>query len=181
MTSLQTYHVEDWAEFIEKNDIDLHCPACKGEGTIPGKTEDEEHKDCEECSGSGYMEILWDTIWNTGFHANCDGPKLPAEAHGVAIFEYDGMIWFGLQGCGMDLTPHLAAAWADTFPDCEWLPEQFIVTGCNLRGGYIESCLGKPMARRIYALIGKTIKGAKRQAAYLAEDLKVARKRLAAK
>jgi hypothetical protein len=165
MTSLQIYHVEDWGKFIEENDIDLSCPKCHGEGGA-----------CEECSGSGYMEIMWDTIWDTGFSSQ--SVRTPSECHGVAIFERNGNVWFGLQGCGMDMTPQLAAAWLETFPDCQWLPEQFIVTGTNLRSGYIESCVGKKLARRIYTLIGKTIKGTRQQAAWLAEDLKQARKSL---
>jgi len=169
MTALQIYHVEDWGQFIEENDIDLRCPACKGEGTI-------DEACCEECSGTGYMEIMWDTIWDTGFHAN--GRQLPAEAHGVGMFKHEGNVWFGLQGCGMDMTPHLAAAWIEAFPDCQWLPDQFLVTGTNLRAGYIESCVGKKVARRIYTVIGKTIKGMRQQAAWLAEDLKQARKHL---
>jgi hypothetical protein len=79
----------------------------------------------------------------------------------------------------MDCTPFLASAWLQMFPDCQWLPEQFIVEGCNLRGGYIESCLGRKQARKVYVLIGKTIQGTRRRARFLAEDLKVARKHLA--
>jgi hypothetical protein len=172
MPALEIYHVEDWGQFIEENNIDLHCPTCKGEGQV-------NEENCEECGGSGYMDIMWNTIWNTGYHT--DGRQLPAEAQGVAIFEHDGHVWFGLQGCGMDMTPHLAAAWIETFPDCQWLPDQFLGNGTNLRGGYVESCVGKKMARRIYTIIGKTIKGMRQQAAFLAEDLKEARKHLSKK
>lgn len=176
MGSLQTYQVENWGEFITENEIDLLCPSCKGRGSADyGCGPDTE--ECEKCNGSGYMEILWNTIWNTGFHATPKHPT-PAEAHGVAVFEWDDHIWFGLQACGMDMTPHLAACWLEMFPDCQWLPDQFIVTGVNLRGGYVETCVGKKVARRIYALMGKTIKGMRQQAAYLAEDLKAARQHL---
>lgn len=168
MARLETYHVDDWAKFIEENDIDLSCPVCRGE-----------KDECEECSGTGYLEIMWNTIWDTGFHAG--SRSIPASIHGVAAFEHNGNVWFGLQGCGMDMTPYLAAAWVELFPDCQWLPEQFIGNSTNLRGGYIESCVGKKLARRIYAVIGKTVKGMRQQATWLAEDLKEARKRMSAK
>lgn len=174
MRSLETYQVEDWSAFIAENDIDLSCPTCKGLG------ENEDTREgCEDCGGSGYIEVMWNTIWNTGFHSA--GRSLPWECGSVFAFEHERHVWFGLGACGMDLTPHLAEAWLELFPDCQWLPDQFIVTGTNLRLGYVESCVGKKTARRIYAKIGETIKGTRKQAAYLAEDLKEARKRLAAK
>jgi hypothetical protein len=179
---LQTYHVEDWGEFIDKESIDLQCPKCKGKGTVAGNDDagkDLEDTDCEECSGSGYIEPMWNTIWNTGFHFT-DG-SMPREVGTVFAFNWDGHIWFGLTGCGMDLTPHLAQTWMTIFPQCDWLPEQFIVEGCNLRGGYVESCLGKKDARKVYALIAKSIKGMRRQAANLAQDLKAVRQHMARK
>lgn len=167
MQTLETYQVEDWGKFIEEHDIDLSCPACQG------------CEDCEDCGGRGYMEPLWDTIWNTGFHYV--DQTLPCKFPNVFAFEYDDYVWFGLTCCGQDNTPYLAAAWLEMFPDCNWLPEQFIVTGVNLREGYVESCVGKRTARRIYAKVGDTIKGARRQLAFLAEDLKEARKHLTEK
>jgi len=172
MTSLGTLHVDDWEKFIEENDIDLACPTCHGEGIVG-------QDDCEDCGGAGYLEPMWNTIWNTGFHGCAE--HLPAESHGVIAFEYDNHVWFALAGCGMDMTPHLAAAWAELFPQCEWIPEQFCVEGLDLREGYVESCVGKEMARRIYKLMDGTIEGMRNYAERLAEDLKLARKRLAKK
>ena len=227
MRSLKTYDIEDWAEFIQKHDIDLTCSTCSGTGTVTGKKKCEEcdgtgkvecdecdgkGKDedgdeciycngtgkmecsdcdgtgeveddeecCEDCNGSGYIEPMWNTIWNTGFHAVA-GRKVPRQLGTVFAFEWDNEIWFGLSGCGMDCGPYLAAAWMEMFPDCEWLPEQFITEGCNLRGGYVESLLGKKEAKRVYALIANTIKGERRSLAFLAEDLKVARQRMSEK
>ena len=165
MTALQTYHVDDWAEFIQAHDIDLTCPTCRGE-----------KRDCNDCGGSGFVEVMWDTIWNTGYRngAQC----VPACLDNVFAFDWNGEIWFGLLGCGMDCTPFLALAWIKMFPDCRWLPDQFIGSGCNLRGGYIEACIGKNKARRVYTLMGRTIQGIRREAKNLADDLKEARKHL---
>jgi len=177
MQTLQTYQVADWGEFIQQNDIDLHCRHCQGQGRS------DEGEYCEECGGSGYIEPLWNTIWNTGFHATGEhGHPLPtADLPNVFVFKHDDYVWFGLTCCGMDCTPHLAAAWLEMFPDCTWLPENFIVEGTNLRQGYAETCVGTWMARRIYAKIGASIKGARQHLAILSEDLKEARKKLAEK
>ncbi len=165
MTALQTYHIDDWAEFITTHDIDLTYPTCKGE-----------KERCEDCDGSGYIEPLWNTIWNTGFSSGA--LSVPAYLGNVFAFDWDGEIWFGLTCCGMDCTPFLALAWIEMFPGCQWLPEQFTVTGVNLRSRYIESCIGKGKARKVYGLIGKTVKGMRQQTKYLAEDLRAARKHL---
>jgi hypothetical protein len=167
MGSLETYQVEDWAQFIEKEEIDRTCPACKGET-----------EKCEECNGSGYIEPMWNTIWNTGFHHCDNSPAVPTEVGPVFAFRWNDQIWFGLTGCGMDLTPHLAKAWITLFPECTWLPDQFIVRGVNLTQGYIVSCLGKTWARKVYRLIGKTIQAMRHEAAWLAKDLRVAREHL---
>ena len=159
MSALQMYHVDDWAEFITTHEIDLACPTCRSEG-------------CDDCT-DGYLESMWDRIWNTGFHSGA--LPVPSALGNVFAFDWDGEIWFGLSCCGMDCTPFLALAWVQTFPDCQWLPDQFIVGGCNLRGGYIESCIGRKDARKVYTLIGKTIKGMRREARNLADDLREAR------
>ena len=166
MGVLQTYHVDDWAEFIQAHDIDLTCPTCRGE-----------RERCNDCDGSGYIDPMWNTVWNTGFRNGAQ--SVPAYLGNVFAFDWDGEIWFGLLGCGMDCTPFLALAWIEMFPGCQWLPDQFIVGGCNLRGGYIESCIGRKNARKVYTLIGKTIKGMRREAKNLADDLRAARRHLA--
>jgi hypothetical protein len=165
MGALQTYNVDDWAEFIQAHDIDLTCPTCRGE-----------REDCDDCDGSGYIDPMWNTIWNTGFRTGAR--RVPTSLGNVFAFDWDGEIWFGLLGCGMDCTPFLALAWIEMFPGCQWLPDQFIVGGCNLRGGYIESCIGKSKARKVYALIRKTIQGMRREAKNLADDLRAARRHL---
>ena len=165
MTALETYHVDDWAEFIQAQEIDLTCPTCRGE-----------KENCDDCGGSGYMEPMWNTIWNTGYHNG--EQSVPAHFENVFAFDWNGKIWFGLSCCGMDCTPFLAQAWIEMFPDCQWLPDQFIVSGCNLSGGYIEACISKNKARRVYTLIGKTIRGMRREAKNLADDLREARTRL---
>jgi hypothetical protein len=165
MTTLKTFHVDDWADFIRANDIDLTCPMCRGD-----------KENCDDCSGVGYMTPMWNTIWNTGYQNGAQ--HVPAHLGDVFAFDWDGEIWFGLLGCGMDLTPCLAWAWIEMFPKCQWLPEQFIVSGGNLRGGYVEACIGKTKARRVYALIGKTIRSMRYEARSLADDLKEARNHL---
>ena len=59
MNALQTYHVDDWAAFIQDHDIDLTCLTCHGEG-------------CDDCT-DGYLEPMWNTVWNTGFHSGALG------------------------------------------------------------------------------------------------------------
>jgi hypothetical protein len=147
---LETKHIDDWHSFIESNGIEF----------IGVDLND--------------IETMQKTIWNTG---NSSSPiELPTERHGVVAFKHDGDIWFGQMCCGMDYTPYLALAWMEFFPDCQSLPDQFIVTGTNLRSGYIEACLSKKDARRVYAMIEQTIDGERRRLAYLEADLKEARK-----
>ncbi len=179
MTSLQTYHVEDWAKYLEENEIDLQCPTCKDK--LDGCEDCGALDACEDCSGSGYIEPLWNTVWNTGFRDTGENGQFPRESGSVFAFVKDSEIWFGLTCCGMDCTPFLAKAWLECFSDCPWLPEQFCVEGCNLRGGYVESCVGPQWARRIYRVMGSTVKMLRLQATRLAADLKEARKRLVKK
>ena len=177
--NLNTLHIEDWSEFIEKNNINLNCSECEGTGdievevecaicrgkgevatTVDGENTEEECKacggygttdeqeECEECDGRGQIEPMWNTVWDTGFHAE-RGFKL-APAPNVFAFEHDGYIWFGLTGCGMDFTPNLALAWVNTFPNCKWMPDNFWVGDCNLSGGYIQSCIGHVEALRVF-------------------------------
>lgn len=169
MNTLETHHVDDWAEFIERENIDLTCPHCNGEA-----------EDCEECGGIGYIEPMWNTIWNTGFSATSRDLSLPYEPDGLAVFafDWDGDIWFGLAGCGMNLTPHLAATWVETFPQCCWLPEQFHVRGINLTHGYVVSCVGAKRARKIYKLMARSAELYKNDANSLVAELKEARKHL---
>lgn len=186
---LETKHIEDWSEFIAQNDeinlqcsdcdgtgrvkpecgkcagtgvtdsaksfIGEDCPACNGNGTL-------EEEECDACGGDGYAEPMWNTIWNTGFSTNRHVPLFPGP--NVFAFAYEGEIWFGLTGCGMDFTPCLALAWINAFPDCNWLPDQFCVTGCNLTGGYISSCIGADNALRVYKLMESTYRGQLEQA-----------------
>ena len=168
---LETRHIEDWTEFIEENNIDLSCPVCKGEGT----TENGEY--CEDCSGTGYIEPMWNTIWNSGFHA---GDKYPAtkEDGNVFAFDYDDEVWLGLSCCGMDCTPYLAKAWMIMFPDCMWIPEQFCVRGCNLTHGYIVSCVGKSWARKIYKTMRVVYRQQIQDGRSALRELTIANKRL---
>jgi len=150
MKSLEARQIEDWGQFIEEHDIDLSCDECNGTGEVEVEDGDEK-EECQECSG-GYVEPLWNTVWDTGFHAaGRECPRQPAP--NTFAFEFDERIWLGLTCCGMDCTPFLALAWINLFPDCRWLPFEFHVTGCNLRGGYLQSCLGEADAKRVLEIM----------------------------
>lgn len=170
---LQTKHIESWGKFIEENEINLACPIC--EGACEVDDEKEGIKYCEECGGVGYIEPMWNTIWNTGFYAI--DYELPQEFGSVFAFEYNGEIWFGLSGCGMDLTPSLAAAWVEMF-DATWLPEQFMVTGINLTHSYVVSVVGKEKAAAIYKLMRDSWKSIINNANYNLKDLDEAEAKL---
>jgi hypothetical protein len=120
------------------------------------------------------IEPLWPVIWNTGFHAVC--VELPVKLPNVFAFEYDDYVWFGLTSCGQDNRPWLASAWATLFPDCDWVPDNFILTGIDLRGGYYATELGGKAAKKIYALIASTIEAKRRQLVFLEQDLREAKK-----
>ena len=145
MRSIDHKNVENWTEFIEENDIDFTCRDCKGEG-------------CEECE-EGSLIPMWNTIWDTGFYVS-DDHHLPCKpAPNVVAFQHDKHVWLGLTGCGMDCTPYLALAWLNLFPNCQWIPENYLVTGYNLTEGYIESCVGEEDAKRIYDVMASGMKG----------------------
>lgn len=164
---LNTMQVDDWSEFIEKTDLDLSCPACRGEGEVKDEKTGEVSC-CEDCGGSGFIEPLWNVIWYTGFTAKGD---LPRQCGEVFAFEHGGNVWLGLSACGMNLTPHLARAWLEFFPDCRWLPRQFCVTGVNLTHGYVASCIGDEDAARVYRVMEQTFKAEIRNAQDDLEDL----------
>lgn len=176
MVSLQKLQVEDWAKFAQGEDTNLACQRCHGMGMV-GRM----HHECPDCDGEGSLIPIWNTIWNTGYgsiyHGKLCGKKLPvkSDAGGVIIFEHEGQVWFGLSGCGMDMTPMLAAAWVEAFPSCTWLPDDFMVRGVNLTQGYIEACVGPQWAKRIYALMRKSAGLLRSEARSIEEELKQAR------
>jgi hypothetical protein len=156
---LNTMQVDDWARFIEENNIDLSCPTCRGKGEIKDK-ETDEVSSCDDCGGSGYIEPLWNTVWDTGYHASTLGEFPREPAPNVFAFEHEDHIWLGLSCCGMDCTPYLALAWVNLLPGCRWVPLEFMVTGVNLRGGYLTSCLGVADAMRVLAVMESGLEGA---------------------
>ena len=176
MKSLETRQIEDWGQFIEENDIDLSCDECNGTGEVEVEDGDEK-EECQECSG-GYVEPLWNTVWNTGFHAS--GREVPRQpAPNTLAFEYDERIWLGLTCCGMDCTPFLALAWINLFPDCRWIPIEFQVTGVNLRGGYLTSCLGEADAMRVLRVMETGIEGLGASLGQDLQDVRDAARKLA--
>lgn len=148
MRDLNSMRVD--SEFWMQNDVDLLCRACSGEGS------NEDGEDCEECDGSGAFNPIWNTIWNTGFsdRALPDGPRAIGA---VLAFSYEGNVWFGLMGAGMDMSPHLCEAWLTMFPDCEWVPQEW-ASITNLMGSYFESCIGEEMTRRIVVLYARSLR-----------------------
>ena len=160
---LQTMQIQDWPEFIEKNDIDLSCQVCAGQGETDDKAT------CGECGGSGRIEPMWATVWNTG-RRRLQGDRNVCGS--VFAFEYDGKIWLGLTGCGLDLTPELARAWMAFFPGCRWLPEDFWVTGIKLRDGYVASVVGDEWAKKIYRLQRASAERVIEQAKQVLSDLR---------
>ena len=153
-------------EIIE--DLDFYpvtCPECEDEHI---EVDDEsEDVTCEDCD-NGYIEPLWNTIWDTEMTA--EGRGLPLEFGNVFAFDYDGTVAFGLTCCGQDCTPYLASAYVEMFGDDCCLPDEFMVTGTNLRCGYIRSCVGESQARKIYAAILRTAHGSLDEAGHIIDD-----------
>ena len=164
MRSLDTERIEDWGDFIEKHDVNFTCRECEGEG-------------CEECE-EGSIFPMWNTVWDTGFFVS-DHHHLPCKpAPNVVAFQHGDHVWLGLTGCGMDCTPYLALAWLNLFPDCRWVPENFLVTGYNLTEGYIETCLGTEDARRIYEVMDTGMRGSIQSDIRVLKDIRATKRLL---
>ncbi len=106
-------------------------------------------EDCEECEG-GSISVIWNTIFNTGFHSA--SVSLPAQIGPVVAFEYDDHVWFGLAGCGQDCSPQFIRAWFECFPDCTWVPDNWI-NHVNLFGGYYGSEVGVEVEDKLLRLL----------------------------
>ncbi len=164
---LETYHVEDWDKFTKENEISLMCSTCRGEGAIETSEDKDKLVTCPTCGGSGEIEPMWNTIWNTGFYNTHQETPYNFPNFSVFAIDWNGDIWFGLTGCGMDLPPELLAAWVEFFPDCNWVPENWL-NESNLASGYIAAVVGNEQARKIYNQIERTAEGMlKRAKAYL--------------
>lgn len=113
-----------------------------------------EEEDCDECD-NGYLSIIWNTIFNTGFHSIGDDNSTKSFGNVVA-FEYNGTIWFGLMGCGMDMSPYIDA-WFHFFPNVSWIPDNWINL-TNLFGGYYSSCCGKELEDKVFKVLKAQLK-----------------------
>lgn len=131
----------DGQDWFAAHDVDLTCPACLGN----------EH-DCDDCDGSGRLAIIWNTIWNTGFYSIPGEVKAPAVHGPIVAFEYNDSIWFGMTGCGMDMSPYLIAAWFHFFPTVRWIPDGWI-NETKLFGGYYGSVAGQEIEDKIFPIL----------------------------
>jgi hypothetical protein len=114
--------------------------------------------DCEECAGTGHMELIWSTVWEIGKSvSDQEMREVCIETGCIVVTDSDGEPWLTLGGRGMDMTPHLCHAWL--VMGFQWLPLEWI---SNLvgNGSYVESCKDKKTARWIREIIDSTLNSA---------------------
>lgn len=143
MFSINRRHV-DWQK--EYEDWDLECPCCGGKG-------------CDYCEGMGYVQPYWNIVWDTGLSqiAPPTQVKILKKTNCFVAFNTMEDEWYlGLTGCGMDLTPSLAAAWV--LLGFWWLPLDWVERIIDNGHSYTEYVAGKAMTKKIEALIRQTIR-----------------------
>lgn len=111
--------------------------------------------ECEECT-DGYYEMLWNTVWKIDKTvSNAERRNADDFSGGVlVVYDPDGEAYLALGGCGMDMTPHLCAAWIAL--GFQWLPLEWIESLARNRG-YLASCLGHEKAAKVKKVIERTI------------------------
>ena len=132
----------DWEK--EFGDWGLTCPFCEGE------YEKEDGEYCEHCE-NGYVETYWNTVWGLGRPYQDDiGKKeqkmIEEETGCLLLYNCEEGKWYlTLGGCGMDLSPALALAFAliDT-----WIPEE-ILESLHTDWNYIKYVVGEKGAKRL--------------------------------
>ena len=221
MSTLNHISIDGMAEFIEKNDIDLQCRTCKGQGETRARPDgmsveqfaptpeqieekslfenteyfrvlglesladevydmrneaeeamedqdnwpESEMETCPDCGNeSGYHELMMNTIYDTGFNADRRSDELPRAIGPIVAFAYNGNVWFGMSGGGMDLSPYFIAAWFEMFTDVQWIPDNFI-NHTNLFGGYYSSCCGQELEDKILQIYASDLASTAKRAA----------------
>jgi hypothetical protein len=107
------------AASLSKDDIRFRCSSCGDKAPRPNV------RSCRMCDGAGWVMPTGSHIYCTGFQ-----PVRPTKrvlTPGTVAFEWQGVIWLGTT-CPADEEPfRLADAWWRLFPDCLWVPNQFVV------------------------------------------------------
>ena len=140
----------DWEKEFE--DWDLTCPFCGGE------YEKKDGEYCEHCNG-GYVETYWNIVWGLDRPYQDDiGKKeqkmIEEETGCLLLYNHEEEKWYlTLGGCGMDLSPALALAFAliDT-----WIPEG-ILEGLYTDWTYIKYVVGEKGAKRLVKEVIKSL------------------------
>lgn len=154
----------DWQKEFE--DWDLSCPFCHGE---------DEQEECEDCYGTGFVEPIWNTVWEIGFLGGRDViseetvKEVIRETNCLVLFNHEEGKWYlTLSGCGMDLTPELCYAWL--LLGFEWLPLEWAE---SLHVDYAAN-LSRGKFDRVLEEARKTLRTASAKCEYL--QLKLERK-----
>lgn len=113
--------------------------------------------ECEKCNGSGYEDLMWNTVWEIGRQVTDDQKRKVAEAGCIVVEDADGEAWLTLGGCGQDNTPHLCHAWLEL--GFTWLPLEWIADQAG--SDYIESCKNAETSQRIRVAMDYTLSIAK--------------------
>ena len=140
----------DWEKEFE--DWDLICPLCEGD---PKKLEEDTCGWCE----NGHLETYWNTVWglNRPYQDNIGRKeqKMVMEETGCLLLcnHEEGKWYLTLGGCGMDLSPALALAFA--LIDV-WIPEGILV-GVHTDWDYMKYVVGEKGAKRLIKEVIKSL------------------------
>jgi len=140
----------DWEK--EYEDWDLTCPFCEGN---PEKLEEDTCGWCE----NGHLETYWNTVWglNRPYQDNIGRKeqKMVMEETGCLLLcnHEEGKWYLTLGGCGMDLSPSIALAFAliDT-----WIPEE-ILMGLHADWNYMKHVVTEKGAKRLVKEVVKSL------------------------
>jgi len=140
----------DWREEFE--DWDLTCPFCEG------AYEKEDGEYCEHCE-SGYVPTYWNIVWGLDrpYQDNIgrkEQKMIMEETGCLLLCNHEEEKWYlTLGGCGMDLSPALALAFAliDT-----WIPEGILVE-LNTDWDYMKHVVTEKGAKRLVKEVVKSL------------------------
>lgn len=106
------------AASFSKDEIRFRCSSCGDKARRPNLPP------CRMCGGAGWVMPTGPYIYCTGFQ-----PVRPTNrvyAPGTVAFEWQGVIWLGTTCAAGEEPFHLANAWWRLFPECLWVPNQFV-------------------------------------------------------